>query len=308
MNSIGLIIFAYNRPDCLEKCIVRLKANTEYDSITKFFFIDGPKDGNDRKKQLKIKKILDKFKDKSTHIFFSKKNHGLKKSIISGINYVFKIKRSAIIIEDDIIVGKFFLNFIINSLRLTKNKNKIFSVSGYSYPHNIKGISKNYYFLERSCSWGWAIHKKNWKKIIFDQEKIKRILDNDKSNKLKKKFTYLGGENFYKMLTYSLNNKISSWAVYLLFTQIFYNKLTLYPRFSLTKNIGHDGNGTNSLKTTKWDNKNYINKRLVISSVKNLKSNIIITKSVIRNFKISFKEKILNEAKNFISSFKTFNN
>lgn len=308
MNSIGLIIFTYNRPDCLEKCIVGLKANTEYDSIHKFFFIDGPKDINDKKKQLTIKKILNKFKDKSTHILYSKKNHGLKKSIINGINYVLKKKKSAIIIEDDIVVGRFFLNFIINSLKLTKNKNKIFSISGYSYPHKIKGISKNYYFLGRSSSWGWAIHKKNWNKIIFDKEKVKSILVNDKSNKLKKKFTYIGGENFYKMLKYSLNSKISSWAVYLVFTQIFYNKLTLYPRFSLTKNIGHDGSGTNSLKTNKWENKNNINKKLVISSVKNIKSDIKITKSVLRNFKFSLKEKILNEAKNFISSFKAFDN
>tara|TARA_Y100000389_G_C17419584_1_gene495889 strand:- start:713 stop:1639 length:927 start_codon:yes stop_codon:yes gene_type:complete len=308
MNKVAIVIFSYNRPDYLKKCLIGLKANKEFKGIPKFFFVDGPKNRDDEEKQKKIKKILDSIDDDASQMFFNKKNLGLKKSIINGIKHVFKKNKSAIIIEDDIVVGKFFLYYIINALKLTINKQKIFSISGYCYPHKIQNLKKNHYFLGRSCSWGWAIHKKNWEKIIFDKKKINHLLMKDYRNNLKKKFNNIAGENYYQMLEGALNDKIQSWAVYLIFTQIFYNKFTLYPKFSLTNNIGHEGNGTNSLKTDKWKNKNNTNIKIKIKSIIDVNNDIILTKSILKNFKIPLKQKLINETKNLISSFKTYFN
>ena len=60
-----------------------------------------------------------------------KKNFGLAKNIVSGINYVFKENDKAIILEDDIIVSPFFLNYMNKNLNIYKNDKKA-SFFGFS--------------------------------------------------------------------------------------------------------------------------------------------------------------------------------
>ena len=86
-----LVIFAFNRPNYLKKCLSSLKLNKLSSKTKTYFFIDYPKNKIDFKNYNKVIKII-----KETNIFKQKiiiqrkYNYGLKINILSGIDYVLK--------------------------------------------------------------------------------------------------------------------------------------------------------------------------------------------------------------------------
>ena len=57
------------------------------------------------------------------------------------------------------------------------------------------------------------------------------------------------------MLQYESENVIDALDVKAIFQQILTRRLTVYPRISLTRNIGHDGSGLHCTITDKYDTK-----------------------------------------------------
>ena len=107
-----LVIFAFNRPKYLKKCLSSLKLNKLSCKTKTYFFIDYPKNKKDFKNYNKVIKIV-----KETNIFKQKiiiqrkYNFGLKKNILGGIDYVLKKHETAIILEDDLYLSKYFLDY-----------------------------------------------------------------------------------------------------------------------------------------------------------------------------------------------------
>ena len=88
-----IILFVYNRTKHLKKTIFSLKKNKNFRNYHIVIFVDGPKNKLDEKKIQKVKLIVKKIEGfKSKKIFFSLKNKGLARSVISGINCVFKMR------------------------------------------------------------------------------------------------------------------------------------------------------------------------------------------------------------------------
>ena len=117
-----LVIFAFNRPKYLNKCLSSLKLNELSCKTKTYFFIDYPKNKKDFKNYNKVIKIV-----KDTNIFKRKiivrrkYNYGLKKNILSGIDYVLKKNETAIILEDDLYLSKYFLDYMNKYLHFFKN-------------------------------------------------------------------------------------------------------------------------------------------------------------------------------------------
>ena len=122
-NYPPLVIFAYNRPKKLENLLSSLSQNKEFKYINVYFFVDR---GVDKVNKEKNKEVIDvinmDWNCKSKKIIFNAESFGLKRNILNGINETFKKYESAIFLEDDLIVSKSFLNFMINSLILYQKK------------------------------------------------------------------------------------------------------------------------------------------------------------------------------------------
>ena len=112
--NIPIVLIIYNRPIYAKKILLSInKLN-----INKVYVIaDGPKNNpNDVKLVKKTRKLLNKLSNKIKVIkIFSEDNLGLRKRIISGLNYVFKKEKVAIILEDDCIPTTEFF-FIYKSI------------------------------------------------------------------------------------------------------------------------------------------------------------------------------------------------
>lgn len=139
-----IALFVYNRPDQTEKILNNLSKNIEINKSILNIICDHPKDLNqdDNLKNKEVLKIINKFnKCKELNIIKRQKNYGLHNNIVKGLNFLFKKSNSLIVLEDDLILDKFFLNFMNNSLNKLKIYKSVGSICGY-IPSNISKSKK----------------------------------------------------------------------------------------------------------------------------------------------------------------------
>ncbi len=255
-----IIIFAYNRINHLESCINALKTNDESKFSLLIIYCDGPKNENDISNVQKVRDYITTITGfKEIQFKISNINKGLSRSIINGITEQFQIYNKLIILEDDILVSKYFLFYMNSSLELYKDSHNVASIHGYCYP--IKKLPATFFIKGADC-WGWATWKRSWNEFELDGN---ILLENLINNKLKYEFNLFGAYNYTKMLKNQILKKNDSWAIRWHASNFISNKLTLYPGKSLVKNIGTDGSGTNfvstdfSFETSFYNNKTEIN-------------------------------------------------
>ena len=87
-------------------------------------------------------------------------------SVIEGVTKVLKKFHKAIILEDDIVCSLDYLTSMNDALNTYVNNNKIFSISGYSFPINIPSdYNGDVYLLPRASTWGWGTWLARWEKV-----------------------------------------------------------------------------------------------------------------------------------------------
>ena len=160
-----LLIICFNRPLKVKNLIKIISQNSK--SFNKVYFkIDGPKNTQDKIKINQIISQIINLKKKYFKVFMKieKKNQGLQKNIISGINWAFKKNKELIILEDDNIPSPSFFNFCNKMLSLYRNNKNIMHISGTSFLKNRK--IDDYYFSKILDCVGWATWKSSWNKLI----------------------------------------------------------------------------------------------------------------------------------------------
>lgn len=297
-----IIIFVYKRIDHLKKTINSLSKNTLSKKTDLYIFSDGPKFSHELQEINKVRKFCSKISGfRSVTIFSRKKNLGLSRSIVQGVSKIFKIKKKAIILEDDMQCDKYFLDYMNYYLSKYQKENKVISIHGYNYPIKESKKIPNFFFLKGADCWGWATWSDRWK-LYNDNGKF--LANEIKKKNLINEFNFYNTFDYFQMLLNSISSKNDSWAIKWYASAFLKNKLTLYPKKSLIKNIGMDGSGRHSLKTNAF----YIklkNKKI------NLSTKIVVNenkeaKNKISNFFLSIKDnlyqKILNKLKNVFNT------
>lgn len=239
MHSLAPIaVFTYKRPN-ETKIILNAIKNAKYGLESEIFiFCDGLKETateNEKDAQYKLKEIIYKetkeFKKKN--IYFNNKNIGLSESIIQGIGKVFQKHDKIIVIEDDIIIGKGFLEFMNWGLNTYWNEPSVWGCNGYIEPIDLD-LNKPFFTL-KPTSWGWSIKKSAWEKLILSDKQLIKILN---EKKLLKRMN-VGNYPFSNMLLENIQGKINSWAIRLYASSLIHNGFWISPTKSLVKNCGN---------------------------------------------------------------------
>jgi len=250
MKLSPIVIFTYRRVP--EQLIKSLLENSLSEQSEVFIFSDGAKndeDLTDIKKVREYLKTIDGFK--SIDIIEADTNKGLATSIIGGVTQVINKYGKAIVLEDDLVVSKSFLEYMNEGLVFFENDKKIWSISGYGPELPcLKNYNDDIYLSVRVSPWGWATWSDRWEKIdweVKDYDEIK------KSGVLQKKFN-LAGNDMFKMLELQMLGKIDSWAVRWYYNQFKLKTYSVYPKKSKVVNIGFsDDKGTHtSGANEKW--------------------------------------------------------
>jgi GT2 family glycosyltransferase len=115
-------LFVYNRPRHTELTLEALRNNYLSDQSELFIFSDGPKINcteEQLSKILEVRKIIAAKKwCKTVNIIESDTNKGLASAIVDGINWVFLTSDKIIVLEDDLITSKGFLQYMNEALKL----------------------------------------------------------------------------------------------------------------------------------------------------------------------------------------------
>ena len=242
MNNVKcapVVVFAYNRPQHLGETLAALSQNKEANMTDVIVYCDGPKCEEDLIKINQIRNILNKeYIFRSLRKIFREQNSGLSASVIKGVSEQFLIHESLIILEDDLLVSRYFLQYMNHYLKIYKNDHQVGSIHGYVYP--IKLLPKTFFIRGADC-WGWAAWKRSWDDFESDGTKLLNKLT---SRSLGFKFNLFGGYNYMGMLRNQVAERNDSWAIRWHASMFLKHKLTLYPGESLVSNVGTDGSGS----------------------------------------------------------------
>jgi GT2 family glycosyltransferase len=207
MNFSPIIIFVYNRLHHLDTLFNSLQKNDLFKKSKVLVFSDGAKNEIDKKKIDKVRELLKKrLIPQNSEIIENNVNLGLSRNVIGGLNKVFQIYDRAIILEDDLELSPFFLNYMNDALNLYATSENVASISGYMYPIEPKKFSNNYFFLKLIESWGWGTWKRAWNIFENDSLQLKKKID---EKQLTNEFNFESGISYYKMLTDNINGLIS---------------------------------------------------------------------------------------------------
>lgn len=243
-----ICLFVYNRPEHTKKTLECLSSARLASESDLYIFADGPKAGaspDEIEKIHEVRKVIrEKNWCKSTVIEESEANLGLAKSVVKGVTQIVNLFGSVIVIEDDLLVSKSFLEYMNTGLELYKDKEEVKQISGYIPSVSIQGNSA--FFLPFTTSWGWGVWKRSWETLKNDsiEHRLSSFSWFDKYS-----FNLLNAVDYFEMLKDQMNEKIDSWAI-VWYLNVFLKKgVILYPSKSLVKNIGFDNSGTHPVES-----------------------------------------------------------
>lgn len=247
-----VIVFAYAREHHLKMTLESLNKSALADKTILFIYCDNFKKEKDKDKVEAVRAYVDSFlkesKFKETNVIKADSNMGLKKSVITGVSEVMSKYKKAIVVEDDLQVTRFFLEYMNSALDYYKYNNQIWAISGYTANlSSLQKYDKDVYFAGRGCSWGWASWEDRWNSIDWEVLDYKKI----KHNWAKRHAFSKWGADLPPMLDYQMSSNINSWAIIWCFEAFKQNKLTVYPKYSYIDNLGNDGSGSHKSKAQK---------------------------------------------------------
>jgi len=300
MNELAPIaLFVYNRLWHTQKTIDSLVANPLSQKSDLFIFSDGAKNSSQIENVENVRKYIKSIKGfKSVTIIEKDKNYGLANSIIDGVTQVVNEYGRIIVLEDDMVLSPFFLEYMNNALTFYKNNEKVISIHGYCYP--VKDPLPETFFLKGADCWGWATWKRGWAFFELDANKL---LQEIKNKNLEKEFDFNSSMRYIKMLENQIRGKIDSWAIRWYASAFLNGKLTLYPGISLVKNIGFDSSGTH-LGTSNDFNVHISEKNIVVRPIP-IEESIIARKAFEKYFELikpNILQKIYTEIKQLIKT------
>ncbi|MHA7865470.1 glycosyltransferase family 2 protein [Flagellimonas marinaquae] len=251
-NSTALCIFTFNRLETLKRSLASLSQCEGIDELDIHIFSDGPRHETE---EIKVTAVRNFLKTQSLlrvyRFYFNPVNQGLANAIINGVSQLFKTYSSAIVLEDDLIYSKNFLHFMTSALSSYKADQNVYSISGYSPKIGLgEDYAKDYYFLPRASSWGWATWKDRWEMVDWEVSSYTSFKTN-----IRQRLRFArGGSDLPRMLDHQMKGKIDSWAIRFVYQQFLNQQATVYPAISKVKNIGIGAEATHTKKkTTRFD-------------------------------------------------------
>ena len=157
--AIPILVTGYNRPELLERTLDRLQ---NLCATNVWVAIDGPKIGKlqDEIKVYQCQSLIEKYQSMiGNRTKLNSSNLGCKYGMSEAITWFFGNVSSGIVIEDDLVFGPNFINFVTAALDCYQHDANIGSVTGYMplnlllHPEYKKSNLVSHPFFS---AWGWG--------------------------------------------------------------------------------------------------------------------------------------------------------
>lgn len=245
-----IILFVYNRPEHTRRTVASLQGCDLARESHLYVFADGPRSPADAPGVGAVRQFLQSVDGfGSVTVAARGENRGLARSVIGGVTEVLREYGRAVVLEDDLVFARNYLQFMNDALEAYEKSKHVFSVSGYSYPLPVPAdFSDDVYLLPRASSWGWATWRDRWEQADWEVADYPQFL---RSRAVQDGFAE-GGRDLVYMLRKQQLGRIDSWAVRWSYAHYKHGAYCLFPAKSKVHNTGNDKSGTHSPRTTRF--------------------------------------------------------
>lgn len=244
MYKIPILFIIFNRKDIALKTFETIKV---IKPSKLYIASDGARPhvaGEKAKVEATRKMVLDAIDwDCEVKTRFSEINQGCCNGVFNAINWLFESEERGIIVEDDCMLKSSFFPFAEEMLDKYKDDLRIGLIDAANYLPNIN-IPDSYGFSKYKSTNGWATWKRAWKLMDLNMEwRGGAFEDSIIANMAYKSKEYAFWK--YRLKAIDLND-VSAWDFQWYFTLSAHNMLAIYPKYSLTTNIGFGEDATHT--------------------------------------------------------------
>jgi len=241
MTCAPILLFVYNRPEHTRRCIESLTRNALAADSTLYIYADGAKDTTQQSAVDEVRSYLRTIRGfKTVNLIERKGNWGLARNIIDGVTTQLNRYGKVIVLEDDLVVAPYFLQFMNDALETYKDEPKVGHIQACDFTQD-PSLPETF-LIKWTGSWGWATWERAWKHFNPDG---KALLEELEQRKLTYTFDFNGKYGFTRMLRRQIEGKNNSWAIRWNASLFLKDILSLNVGRSLVQNEGFDGSGTN---------------------------------------------------------------
>ena len=241
MTCAPILLFVYNRPEHTRRCIESLTRNALAADSTLYIYADGPKDTTQQSAVDEVRSYLRTISGfKTVNLIERKENWGLARNIIDGVTTQVNRYGKVIVLEDDLVVAPYFLQFMNDALETYKDEPKVGHIQACDFTQD-PSLPETF-LIKWTGSWGWATWERAWKHF---NPNGKALLEELEQRKLTYTFDFNGKYGFTRMLRRQIEGKNNSWAIRWNASLFLKDILSLNVGRSLVQNEGFDGSGTN---------------------------------------------------------------
>ena len=236
-----LAIFAYRRPAHLERTLAALALCKRLDECAVTIFCDGPREAGAREGVEATRRIARTWAAAhGAEVRESAENLGLARSIVGGVTEMCARHGRVIVLEDDLVVTRDFVRFMLDGLDRYADHPDVLQVAGHTFPVEVPG-EKDAFFLPLVTTWGWATWARAWERFAWEPAgALERLADPAE----RRRFNLDDSYDYASMLEARLRGRNHSWGVLWQWALFAAEGLALRPRVSLVQNVGFDGTGT----------------------------------------------------------------
>jgi hypothetical protein len=167
-QTYPVAIFTYNRLDTLRQTVDCLLHNTLAPQTSIYVFSDGPKaDSRSQSTVAAVRFYLEQLRTSQSgkgfhevNLIFRPQNIYLERNITEGLAQLLTDHEAAIVIEDDICTGPYYLQYMNDALHFYRDNSKVMHVAGFT---NLNIPEKgDVYFTPHMSGWGWGTWADRW--------------------------------------------------------------------------------------------------------------------------------------------------
>ena len=236
-----ILLFVYNRLEHTQRCVNSLLANDLSASSDLFIYADGARDEAAASGVNRVREYIQTIKGfKSVTIVQRDENWGLARNVIDGVTTVVNSRGRVIVVEDDLVLAPYFLQFMNDALETYKDEPRVGHIQACDFTGDTS--LPDTFLIKFTGSWGWATWQRAWKFFNPDGAKLLHQLE---QQRLTRRFDFNGKYGFTRMLRHQIAGKNNSWAIRWNASLFLADILSLNVGRSLVNNEGFDGSGTN---------------------------------------------------------------
>ena len=241
MSYAPILLFVYNRPEHTRRCIQSLLKNSLASESYLFIYADGAKDSTQQEAVNEVRNYIRTIQGfKQVTLMERNENWGLARNIIDGVTTQVNRYGKVIVLEDDLVVAPYFLQFMNDALEVYKDEPKVGHIQACDFTQD--SSLPTTFLIKWTGSWGWATWDRAWK---YFNPNGKELLQELEERKLTRIFDFNGKYGFTRMLRRQIEGKNNSWAIRWNASLFLKDILSLNVGRSLVQNEGFDGSGTN---------------------------------------------------------------